>query len=99
MTITLPQRLTVNRSCQHGAGDLDVSVQHLVANFSGRARRARYQGRDYLVAPMTLINPGVEIALPTLTSEMVTVKMGHSVSAETRAKISATLKRRNREIV
>jgi hypothetical protein len=34
-------------------------LQQLIVNFSGHVRRARYQGRDYLVAPMTLIAPGV----------------------------------------
>lgn len=31
----------------------------LVANFSGKVRRVKSGGREYLVAPMTLLNPGV----------------------------------------
>jgi hypothetical protein len=33
--------------------------QRLTINFSGRVRQATYRGKVYLVAPMTLINPGV----------------------------------------
>lgn len=35
------------------------SLQRLTFNFSGKVRRVKYRGRDYLVAPMVLINPGV----------------------------------------
>lgn len=38
---------------------ISALLQRLVVNFSGRVRRAKHQGRDYLVAPMVLINPGV----------------------------------------
>jgi hypothetical protein len=34
-------------------------LQRLTVNFSGTTRRVKYRGVDYLVAPMTLINPGV----------------------------------------
>jgi hypothetical protein len=34
-------------------------IQRLTVNFSGRVRRDVMRGRAYLVAPMTLINPGV----------------------------------------
>lgn len=32
---------------------------NLLSNFAGAARRERYNGRDYLVAPLTMIVPGV----------------------------------------
>jgi predicted small lipoprotein YifL len=34
-------------------------MERIVANLLAKARRATVKGRDYLVAPMTLINPGV----------------------------------------
>lgn len=34
-------------------------MEYLVANLAGRVRRERYQGRLYIVAPITLIQPGV----------------------------------------
>ena len=34
-------------------------MQHLIANFTGRVNRQWHDGREYIVAPMTLIVPGV----------------------------------------
>ena len=34
-------------------------METVVANFSGKARRETWDGREYLVAPATLIVPGV----------------------------------------
>jgi hypothetical protein len=45
---------------QHGmAANLAAGLTSLVANLSGRVRREKLYGRDFIVAPMTLIVPGV----------------------------------------
>lgn len=37
----------------------ELQLEHIAFNFSGATRREKFEGRDYIVAPMALIVPGV----------------------------------------